>query len=101
MASVVRRSLGPTLGPSGAPFRSSLSRKLRWVNEIIDGYEPGGRRFESGSATFLIEGLRPSNSPTRSLAGPLTAPLGSRGSLAVLVRANTSLIASGSESCQP
>ena len=28
-------------------FACSLSRKLRRVNEIVDGYEPGGRRFES------------------------------------------------------
>jgi len=30
-----------------------LSRKLRWVNEKIDGYEPGGRRFESCWARFF------------------------------------------------
>ena len=38
---------GPAFGPSGPLFRGSPSRKLRRVNEIIDGYEPGGRRFES------------------------------------------------------
>ena len=36
--------------------------------------------------TLFFEGLRPSNSPTRSLAGAPRSPLRSRGSLATLVR---------------
>jgi hypothetical protein len=41
------RSMGPLLGPSGGPFWNPRARKLRRVNERVDGYEPGGRRFES------------------------------------------------------
>ena len=39
--------LGPGLGPSSRLSRTLPSRKLRRVNECADGYEPGGRRFES------------------------------------------------------
>jgi len=39
--------LGPRLGPSGEAFTVLLAHKLRRVNERVDGYEPGGRTFES------------------------------------------------------
>jgi hypothetical protein len=39
--------VGPRLGPSGGPLGSLRSRKLRRINNRVDGYEPGGRRFES------------------------------------------------------
>jgi len=42
-----RTCLGPTLGPSGGLFWHPPGRKLRRVNEKVDGYEPGGRTFES------------------------------------------------------
>ena len=50
--------MGPTLGPSGGPFWSPPSRKLRRVNESVDGYEPGGRTFESCWA-HQINNLQP------------------------------------------
>jgi hypothetical protein len=39
--------MGPELGPSGDPEDELAVRKLRGVNECVDGYEPGGRTFES------------------------------------------------------
>jgi hypothetical protein len=39
--------VGPTWGTSGGPVWESPGRKLRRVNESVDGYEPGGRTFES------------------------------------------------------
>ena len=50
--------LGPKLGPSGGPFSLVEARKLRRVNECVDGYEPGGRRFESCRARH-IKNLQP------------------------------------------
>ena len=43
-----------------------LARKLRRVNESIDGYEPGGRRFESCRA-HQINKLQPSFSVPRTV----------------------------------
>ena len=40
-------NLGPRWGPSGELLEGLLVRKLRRINESDDGYEPGGRRFES------------------------------------------------------
>ena len=44
---IPRGCRGLRLGPSGGPIGSPPSRKLRRVNESVDGYEPGGRTFES------------------------------------------------------
>jgi len=49
------RSMGPLLGPSGGPFGNPRARKLRRVNGRVDGYEPGGRRFESCRARQTTE----------------------------------------------
>jgi hypothetical protein len=43
------------------PLGMVLIRKLRRVNESVDGYEPGGRRFESCWAHFeesIIDSFR-------------------------------------------
>ena len=49
-----RAKLGPTLGPGGDPGDELAVRKLRRVNECVDGYEPGGRRFESCRAHQIL-----------------------------------------------
>src|SRR5437773_10146727 len=52
--------LGPEMVPSGGLITALRDRKLRRVDECADGYEPGGRRFESCWArhkSFKISGL--------------------------------------------
>jgi hypothetical protein len=65
-----RAKLGPTLGPSGVPGDDLAVRKLRRVNECVDGYEPGGRRFESCRA-HQINNLQPSFFPPYAVVNNL------------------------------
>ena len=53
--------LGPELGPTGDPGGSLEARKLRRVNKWVDGYEPGGRRFESCRARHSPNNLAKSS----------------------------------------
>ena len=59
---LVHQDLGPGLGPSGDPGNEPQARKLRRVNECVDGYEPGGRRFESCRARQQHNNLQLSQS---------------------------------------
>ena len=45
--------LGPNLGPTSVAFSPALARKLRQINEDVDGYEPEGRGFESLRASHI------------------------------------------------
>ena len=49
--------LGPRLGPTSIRFLHLLARKLRQINENVDGYEPEGRGFESLRARHILSPL--------------------------------------------
>src|SRR5206468_13061908 len=87
------------LAGSGSPSRSVLACHARegWRKRLRVELSPPAQRgkqpiLKTGRATgprslpFLSEGLRPSDSPTRSLARRFAGALRSRGALASLVR---------------
>jgi hypothetical protein len=59
------------LGPSGGPFWNPQARKLRRVNERVDGYEPGGRRFESCRARHFPRSVEMAPAAAGSRGGSL------------------------------